>query len=80
MSDTRQDIYWKMYKDIWNFHLKFINNICDRQEFWDTVVAEMYEIENKYKGHKLIVSLLLAELGEFERIHKELKANADTKV
>ena len=37
-------------------------------------------IAKKYGECKFIVNLLLSEITEFERIHKEMKTNADTRV
>lgn len=73
--------YFEMYKDAWNFHKKYIDGITDKDEFWQAVVDESNTIAKKYGECKFIINLLLAEITEFERIYKEMKAdNADSRV
>lgn len=72
--------YFEMYRDIWNFHKKYIDSITDKDEFWQAVVDESDVIAKKYGNCKFIINLLLAEITEFERLYKEMKANADSGV
>lgn len=69
-----------MYKDVWNFHKKYIDCVKDDDEYWQAVVDESSEIAKKYGECKFIINLLLSEITEFERIYKEMKTNADTRV
>lgn len=59
--------YFSMYRDVWEFHKKHIENIQDTDEFWEMVVNEGNAISKKYNECN-------------ERIYKEMKANADTAV
>lgn len=52
----------------------------DDDEYWQAVVDESGVIAKKYGECKFIVNLLLSEITEFERIYKEMKTNADTRV
>lgn len=72
--------YFEMYKDVWNFHKKYIDDVKDDDEYWQVVVDESSEIAKKYGECKFIINLLLSEITEFERIYKEMKTNADTRV
>ncbi len=72
--------YFSMYRDVWEFHKKHIENIQDTDEFWEMVVNEGNAISKKYNECKFIINLVLGEITEFERIYKEMKANADTAV
>ena len=48
MAETEKtenkDYYWKMYADVWAFHKKYINGVCDDDSFWESVVDESGEI------------------------------------
>lgn len=72
--------YFEMYRDVWNFHKKYIEGICGSDEYWQTVVDESDVIAKKYKNCKFIINLLLAEITEFERLYKEMKADANAGV
>ena len=72
--------YFEMYKAVWDFHKKFIGGVKDDDKFWETVVDESTAISKKYGECKFINSLLLSEIEEFERICKEVRANANTRV
>lgn len=72
--------YFEMYKDVWNFHKKYIDGVKDDDEYWQAVVDESGVIAKKYGECKFIINLLLSEITEFERIYKEMKTNADTRV
>lgn len=65
-----KDYYWEMYRDTWNFHKKYINGVCDSDEFWEAVVNESTEISKKHHENKFIIGLLLNEIDEMERIYK----------
>lgn len=72
--------YFEVYKDIWNFHKKYIDNISDNDDFWQEVIDESNVISKKYGDCKFIINLLLAEMTEFERICKEMSVDANTAV
>lgn len=72
--------YFEMYRDVWNYHKKYIEGICESDEFWQNVVDESDVIAKKYGNCKFIINLLLAEITEFERLYKEMRANADSRV
>lgn len=69
-----------MYKDVWNYHKKYIGGISESDEYWQAVVDESDIIAKKYGNCKFIINLLLAEITEFERLYKEMKADADSRI
>lgn len=72
--------YFEMYKDVWNFHKKYISDVSDDDEYWQAVIGESNSILKKYGACKFIINLLLAEITEFKRLYKEMKANANSRV
>lgn len=72
--------YFEMYSDVWNYHKKYIDGICDDEEYWRNVINESNVIAKKYGECKFIINLLLAEIDEFDRLYKEMKVNANTGV
>lgn len=75
---AEKDIYWQMYADVWAFHKRYINSISDDDSFWEEIVVESGKLSKKYGECKFIIDLMIAEITEFERIYKEVKANAET--
>lgn len=69
-----------MYRDVWNYHKKYIDGIGDNGEYWQNVVDESNDIAKKYGECKFIINLLLAEMTEFERIYREVEENANAGV
>ena len=69
--------YFEAYKDIWNYHKKFIDGICDDDSYWQSVIDEGDILTKKYQECKFIRNLVLNEAEELERIYKEMKVNAD---
>lgn len=65
-----KDFYRSCYVDVWLFHKKYINGVCDSDEFWEQVVSESNQIAKKHGENKFIVGLLLNEIDEMERIYK----------
>lgn len=72
MGEIR-DYYKEMYSDVWLFHKKYINGVCDDDEYWEAVVSESNEIAKKHKENKFIIGLLLNEVEELDRIYKSRK-------
>lgn len=72
-----QDLYFRMYQAIWKFHKKYINSICDDSSFWDKVVNDADTLTKEFQNHDFMIALVIAELAEFERLHRERK-HADT--
>lgn len=72
MAEVR-DYYKEMYSDVWLFHKKYINGVCDDDEYWKAVVNESNEIAKKHKENKFIIGLLLNEVDELDRIYKSRK-------
>lgn len=70
--------YFEAYHDIWNFHKKHIGNVGSDETYWEAVIDEADVIAKKYHCCQFIMNLLFAEITEFERICKEVKANADS--
>lgn len=71
MAETgNRDYYKEMYSSVWSFHKKYINGVCDDEEFWKQIVFESNEIAKQYHENKFIVGLLLNEIDEMERIYK----------
>lgn len=78
MEETKnKDYYWQMYADVWAYHKKYINDICDSDEFWEKAVSESNQIAKKYGENKFIVGLLLNEVNEMERIYKAKRRAQD---
>ncbi len=65
------NIYWQMYCDIWKYHQKYINNLQDSNEFWDSLVSEGKALSRKYNQNRFIVALVVNEIHEIENVHKE---------
>lgn len=72
--------YFEAYRDIWNFHKKYIENVCNDDVYWEAVINEADIIAKKYHCCQFITNLLFAEITEFERICKEVKADGDTRI
>lgn len=72
--------YFEMYKDVWAYHKKFVAGICESDEYWQKVVNESGDLLRKYKGCRFMRNLLLNEIGELDRLYKEMKANANAEV
>lgn len=71
--------YFELYKDVWNFHKKY-QQVQTTDEYWQQVVDESNQIAKKYNQCKFAKDLLLAIIGELERIYKELIENANTAI
>lgn len=76
MAEVR-DYYKEMYSDVWLFHKKYINGVCDDDEYWEAVVDESNEIAKKHKENKFIIGLLLNEIEELDRIYKSRKRGVE---
>lgn len=72
--------YFEMYRDIWEFHKRFIGEIRDEDEFWRSVIDEAGAVAKKYGECEFIKNLVLNELDEFDRVYKEMRANANAGV
>lgn len=67
--------YFEIYKDVWNLHKKFIDTICDDDNYWQSLVDEASELTKKYGDCKFIRNLVLNELEEIETIYKKRRTN-----
>lgn len=65
--------YFEVYREIWQFHKQYIGRICNKDEFWEAVIADADKLQKKYDNLRFAKDLILAELMEFERISKEEK-------
>lgn len=72
--------YFEMYRDVWNFHKKYIEDICESDEYWQAVIDEANVLSKKYQERKFMRELLLNEIEEFERLYKEMRADANAGV
>lgn len=72
--------YFEMYRDVWNFHKKYIEDICESDEYWQAVIDEANVLSKKYQECKFMRELLLNEIEEFERLYKEMRADANAGV
>ena len=79
-EQLEQDLYFQMYQTIWKFHKKYINKICDNDTFWDGLVNDADMLIAEYNNHDIMIALVIAELAEFDRLHREMIGNADTRV
>lgn len=73
MSEDELRSIYGMFTESWKFFKKY-SDVQETDEYWSGVVEESTVISKKYGECKLIVSLLLASLGELERIYKSRKA------
>ena len=46
--------YFSMYKDVWEFHKKHIENMQDTDEFWEMAVNEGNAISKNTMGANLL--------------------------
>ena len=54
--------YFKMYKDIWELHKKYIDKVDSRDdEIWKSIIVEADELTKKYDNCKFIKNLVMAE-------------------
>lgn len=65
--------YFTIYRDIWAFHKRHIDKICEDDEFWKTAIKDADKLYKKYDNSRFAKNLILAEMAEFERIYKEKK-------
>ena len=72
--------YFEVYRVVWNFHKKYIDQISDSEELWATIKGESEEIIRRYNGCEFVRNLLVNEIVEFDRIYREMIANADRRV
>ena len=64
--------YFGMYRDIWQFHKKYIDKISPDDSFWQSVVADTDKLCKQYGNCPFIGALVMNEVNEFERLYKEL--------
>lgn len=64
--------YFAAYKDVWEFHKKYIDDVSDVDEFWEEVIADADKLCRKYGSIRFVRDLILAEITEFERLLKEV--------
>lgn len=72
--------YFEMYKDVWEYHKKFIDGVCEADEYWRAVIDEANAVAKKYGQCNFIKNLVLNEVDELDRIYKEMRANANAGV
>ncbi len=79
MSNEELKQKYGMFTDCWRLYKKYaVVEDKNNDEFWEQVVNESGAISKKYGECKLIVSLVLAVIDEFERAYKEMRKNAET--
>ena len=62
--------YFEAYKDVWNYHKKFVEIVSDKDEFWNAVTEDARALAKKYQECDFIKNLVLNEIDEFERLVK----------
>lgn len=72
--------YFEMYRDVWNFHKKYIEGICESEEFWKSVITEANDLSKKYQECKFMRNLLSNEINELNELFKEMRTDANTGV
>lgn len=77
MSNEELKQKYDMFTDCWRLYKKFAD-VQQSDEYWEKVVNESNAVSKKYGECKLIVSLVLAVIDEFERVYKEMRKNAET--
>lgn len=65
--------YFMIYRDVWQLHKQYIDRICNKDEFWEALIADADKLYKKYDNSRFAKDLILAEMSEFERICKALK-------
>lgn len=64
--------YFGMYRDIWNYHKKYIDKIGFADDkMWNSIIQDASELGKKYGNCKFIEALIMNEVNEFERIAKK---------
>jgi len=56
---------YDLFSDVWRLFIKYYNVSAD-QEYWNDLMSEVHEIENKHNS-KLCIDLLIAIVTELER-------------
>jgi RNA:NAD 2'-phosphotransferase (TPT1/KptA family) len=56
---------YDLFSDVWRLFRKYYNISAD-QEYWNDLLREVHEIENKHNS-KLCIDLLIAIVAELER-------------
>lgn len=64
--------YFEIYKDVWNFHKKYIDRERD-DSLWACILRDGDIIWTKYAKSKFAADLLNAEMSEFKRIDENGK-------
>lgn len=63
--------FFDLYKDIWQWHKKY-SLVENSDEYWQRVIAEGEEIQNKYNC-QFVTDLMMAVISELEREGKILR-------
>ena len=74
-----RDTYFNIWKSAWDFHKQFFD-ITGTDKEWETVVNTSGEMVERYKnkpGYAFMKALILAILGELERVDKQRQTQED---
>ena len=64
--------YFAVYRDVWEFHKKYIDDVSDADGFWEEAIAEADKLCREHGNIRFVRDLILAEINEFERIVREI--------
>lgn len=73
--------YFDIWRLVWDFHKKY-SNVIGTDEYWERLVAESGKIVEQYRGlpqYEFIKDLMLAIIGEIERIDKRRRISESEK-
>lgn len=66
---------YDLFSDVWRLFIKYYNVSAD-QEYWNDLMEEVHEVENKYNS-KPCTDLLLAIVTELERKYITREENGE---
>lgn len=69
--------YFEAYRSLWLFHKKFFQ-VQNTDEYWKKVVEDAHVVEQKYRGNKFVLDVLVAIIAELESRTEEVTRNAGT--
>ena len=77
MSNEELKQKYEIFTSVWKFYKKYAD-VQEDDSYWEAVVNESSAISKQYGECKLIISLVLAVIDEFERVYKEMRKNVET--
>lgn len=60
--------YFQIYRDVWQWHKKYIDLARDTESFWCSFLADAEVLHKRYNDSKFARDIIQAEIAEFERV------------